>query len=71
MIVEINKSDLCNLLAGTRPSFGLMTKMSKMGLGYYIGGFSDEWIWTLRLNVDSYSEKELWDLYKEITGKEE
>ena len=69
MIVELNKSDLCNLLAGTRPSFGLMTRISKMGLGHYVGGFSDEWIWTL--NVDSYSEKELWNLYKEIIGKEE
>lgn len=69
MIVELNKSDLCYLLGGTRPSFGFMTKISKMGLGYYVAGFSDEWIWTLRNNVDSYSEEELWNLYKEITGK--
>lgn len=70
MIVELNKSDLCNLLAGTCPSFDLMTIISKMGLGYYVGGFSDEWKWTLR-NADSYSKEELWDLYKEITGKED
>jgi hypothetical protein len=70
MIVELNKEDLCNLLGGTSPSYGLMDKISKMGLGYYVGGFSDEWKWTLR-NADSYSKEELWDLYKEITGKEE
>lgn len=70
MIVELNKEDLCTLLSGTSPSYGLMDKMSKMGLGYYAGGFSAGWEWTLR-NADSYSKEELWDLYKEITGKKE
>lgn len=66
MIVELNKSDLCCLLGGTYPSYPLMQKIIKMELGYYIGGFSDEWRWTLRNNSDSYSEEELWELYQEI-----
>lgn len=70
MKVVLNKSDLCCLLGGTRPSYDLMPIISKMGLGYYIGGFSDEWKWTLRNNADSYSEEDLWNLYKEITNKE-
>lgn len=59
MKVELNRSDLCRLLAGTRPSYSLMSKINQMGLGCYIGGFADEWKWTLYINADSYSEEEL------------
>lgn len=43
MIVELNKEDLCNLLGGTTPPLKLLNKISRMGLGYYTGGFDDRW----------------------------
>ncbi len=67
MVVELNKEDLFNLLGGTTPPLKLLTKISRMGLGYYTGGFDDRWTWRLDIACEDYTEQELWDLYKEIT----
>ena len=50
MIVELNKEDLCNLLGGTTPPLKLLNKISRMGLGYYPGGFDDRWTWRLDIS---------------------
>ena len=67
MIVELNKEDLCNLLGGTTPPLKLLNKISRMGLGYYTGGFDDRWTWRLDISCEDYTEQDLWNLYKEIT----
>lgn len=36
-----------------------------MKLGYYVGGFNEEWRWLLNKDTP-YSEEELWHLYLEL-----
>lgn len=66
MLVEIDRKDIIRLIRGTSPSYEKMGIFVNAGLGYYVGGFSDRWEWEYDWSAkwDSYSSKELYDLYK-------
>ena len=66
MLVEIDRKDVIRLIRGTSPSYEKMGIFVNAGLGYYVGGFSDRWEWEHDWSdkLDSYSSKELYDLYK-------
>ena len=42
MEVELDKRDIIHLLRGVEPSYDKMQIVEDMGLGYYTGGFKDE-----------------------------
>lgn len=65
MIVEIDRRDICNMLAGAEPSYEQMGRIEKLGLGYYVGGFSDQWHWNGTRFAD-FSDEELLEIYKSI-----
>lgn len=69
MKVELSKKDIVNLLRGVEPSHDTMKKAIDMGLGIYVGGFEDKFVWEYP-NYHlwyNYSEEELFDLYLKIT----
>lgn len=68
--VELNRKDIIRLLRGVScPSYTLIDKLTKLGLGNFVGGFCERWDW-----VDSYTMNdlniptiELYDLYIQLT----
>lgn len=68
MTCELSKMDLWRLLRGTEPTtFEWIEKLEKLGLGRYVGGFSDHWEYNSTLSIpENLSEEELWELYKQM-----
>ena len=68
MTVDLEKIDIINLVRSTTPYYNDMIEITKMKLGYYIGGFSDEWFWLSKNDSawDNFTEQELLDLYKKL-----
>lgn len=69
MEVELDKRDIIHLLRGVEPSYDKMRIIEDMGLGYYTGGFKDEfnWQYTNYHLWDKYSDEELYELYNKLT----
>lgn len=65
MIVDLDRTDICNMLAGVEPSYEQMGRIEKLGLGYYVGGFSDQWHWN-ETSFEDFSDEELLEIYKSI-----
>ena len=68
MTVDLEKIDIINLVRSTTPYYNDMIEITEMKLGYYIGGFSDEWFWLSKNDSvwDNFTEQELFDLYKKL-----
>lgn len=68
MTCELSKMDLWRLLRGTEPpTYDWIEKLEKLGLGRYVGGFSDRWEYNSTLSIpENLSEEELWELYKQM-----
>jgi hypothetical protein len=62
---KLDREDIFNLLRACFPPYELMSKIEKMKIGYYVGGFNEEWRWLLNKDTP-YSEEELWHLYLEL-----
>jgi len=45
MLVELEKEDVVALIKGTSPTYDLMKDPVIEQLGYYTGGFRDDWSW--------------------------
>lgn len=65
MIVDLDRADICNMLSGVEPSYEQMGRIEKLGLGYYVGGFSDQWHWN-ETSFEDFSDEELLEIYKSI-----
>ena len=65
MNIEIDRRDICNMLAGISPSYEQMVRIETLGLGYYVGGFRDEWHWD-KNSFKYFSDEELLQIYKSI-----
>lgn len=69
MKVELNKAEIYGLLKSLSPPYELMNKYEESGYGHYIGGFNDEWCWSIdEEKLDDMSEEELYQEY--LTLKE-
>lgn len=68
MTCELSKMDLWRLLRGTEPpTYDWMEKLEKLGLGRYVGGFSDHWEYNSTFCIpENLSQEELWELYKQM-----
>lgn len=62
--MELDRDDIKALLKGTTPPYVMMDGLTELDLGYYTGGFSDKWTWTL--DDTNVSNNELLCLYLEI-----
>lgn len=69
MNVELDKKEIYGLLKSLSPPYELMDRYEKRGYGHYIGGFSDEWCWSIcKEKLENMSEEELYQEY--LTLKE-
>ena len=73
MNCELSKMDLWRLLRGTEPpTFKWVEKLEKLGLGTYLGGFSDRWEYNSIFAIpENLSEEEMWELYKQMRVESE
>lgn len=65
MIVNLDRTDICNMLSGVEPSYEEMDRLERIGLGYYVGGFNDEWHWNGTRFAD-FSDEQLLEIYKSL-----
>jgi len=77
MKIKINNVNLNNLnqrdyiigkLKTTGPPYDMISRLEKMGLGYYTGGFHDSWSWNDKSAFDKHSELILVRLYNELAN---
>lgn len=61
MNVDIDKTDLINLVMGFYPDYSQMDER----YGQYYGGFNDYWKWD-RHKLSQLSESDLWSLYQKL-----
>lgn len=66
MQVDIDRIDIINMIRGTYPSYELIDKYTKLGLGYYNGAY-DVWRWdgVSSKSWDKFPDHYLMKLYKE------
>lgn len=65
--MEINKEILIAAIRGTDgPHYNLLTKYENLGLGKYVGGFHDKFMWGSISSFGQFTEDQLKDLYLEI-----
>ena len=62
MKVELDRKDIISLLRGITPPYSVMNKIPKE-LGYYIGGFVDNWHWNYIDENTPYADEYLFNLY--------
>lgn len=70
MIQDLNHLDMVRLLRGCEPPLEHVNMLQELKLGEYVGGLNDRWEWTDEED-DSWrklSERDLWQLYADITG---
>ena len=69
MNVELDKKEIYGLLRTLSLPYEWMDKYTKIGYGHYVGGFNDEWCWSISSEkLENMSEKELYQEY--LTLKE-
>ena len=56
MDINLSKDDLISLVKGTCPNYDVMDSMIERKLGYYTGGFRDDWTWS---GLGKLTEEEL------------
>ena len=61
MIVDLDRKDIISLLTGSQPNYNVMDKIPEE-LGYYVGGFVNDWRWNDISENVSYSDEQLYDL---------
>ena len=61
MNVDLNKTDLINLVMGFSPDYSQMDER----YGQYHGGFNDYWKWDSH-KLSQLSEDDLWSLYQKL-----
>lgn len=65
--MELNKEILINALRGTSgPNYNLLSKYENLGLGKYVGGFHDKFIWNNPSSFEQFTEEQLKEFYVEI-----
>lgn len=71
MTCELTKMDLWRLLKGTEPpTYEWIDKLAKLGVGDYIGGFSDRWQYKGGFYFPEHlSEDELWEIYIQMRAE--
>ena len=58
--MEINKEILISAIRGTDgPNYNVMTKFENMGLGKYVGGFHDRFVWNSVKSFEHLTEEQL------------
>ena len=62
MIVDLDRKDIISLLKGSKPNYNVINKIPEE-LGYYVGGFVNDWRWNYFSENVSYSDEQLYDLY--------
>ena len=62
MIVDLDSKDIISLLTGSQPNYNVINKIPEE-LGYYVGGFVNDWRWNYISENVSYSDEQLYDLY--------
>ena len=62
MNIEIDRTDLINMIKGTNPSYDLMTQPMIKLLGSFTGGFSDRWNWNYSFPTE-LSDEDLFEVY--------
>lgn len=67
MTLELKRKDIIHLLRGTEPPYEVMEEIPNC-LGYYCGGFKDEWVWDIDSRYEDedtkqYSDEYLYNLY--------
>ena len=69
MIVELEKSDIINMICGVNPDYSQIKKLEEMGFGEYTGGFANDWRWQWKEAKcwKEHTEEQLYNLYKELT----
>ena len=60
MKADLDREDVTSLLKGSSPHYDVMNKIPK-DLGHYVGGFVDQWEWTIY--GTSYTTEELYNFY--------
>lgn len=65
MKIEVDKKDLENMIKGVEPSYDVMDMLCFKGLGSYVGGHSDKWVWSYIFPTD-LTLQELYDIYLSI-----
>lgn len=70
MNTTLDREDLINMILGTTgPSYEIMDKYTKLGIGGYVGGFIDSWRWDRCKTTDTWNsldENTLLELYIEL-----
>lgn len=68
MKIEVDKTDIINMIRGTSLSYEKIDRFLSLGLGYYVGGFDDSWYWNDKWSSawDLYTEEQLLDFYHEL-----
>lgn len=65
--MELDKEILINALRGTSgPNYNLLSKYENLGLGKYVGGFHDKFIWNNPSSFEQFTEEQLKEFYVEI-----
>ena len=65
--MQIEKEILINALRGTSgPNYNLLSKYENLGLGRYVGGFHDKFIWNNPTSFEHFTEEQLKEFYIEI-----
>lgn len=65
--MELDKEILINALRGTSgPNYNLLSKYENLGLGKYVGGFHDKFIWNNLSSFEQFTEEQLKEFYVEI-----
>jgi len=62
MILDLEKSDLINLLMGTSPNYDVMEDPTIKPYGDYTGGFVDKWSWN-KFSLVDLEDETLFDMY--------
>jgi hypothetical protein len=65
--MELDKEILINAIRGTSgPYYNLLTKYENLGLGKYVGGFHDKFVWNNISSFEQFTEEQLKEFYVEI-----
>lgn len=70
MNIDVNKKDLIHMICGTSPSYEYFDTLREWGVGHYVGGFNDKWVWDPD-SLDRLSEYRLEYLYQLLTDEDE
>lgn len=69
MNIEIDRTDLMNMIKGTNPTYELMEHPMIKLLGSFTGGFSESWNWNYSFSSE-FSNVDLLEVYTLLKNKE-